>query len=65
MWKPLFILHCVISRQKTEKTTKSLASETTSLIKQLNYLAVDDPGDQVMKHTSLNTQKTYTVQTAW
>ena len=33
--------------QKTEKTTKSLATETSSMIKQLNYLYSDDPNEQV------------------
>lgn len=32
--------------QKTEKATKTLASETNSLIKQLAYLEADDPSEQ-------------------
>ena len=37
----------VFSRQKTEKTTKSLASETSSMLKQLSLLDADDPNEQV------------------
>ncbi len=41
-------LYCIVfSRQKTEKSTKSLASETNSMLKQLNYLETDDPSEQV------------------
>ena len=45
--------------QKTEKTTKSLATETSSMIKQLNYLSTDDPNEQVTSFPwlqCLNTQ---------
>ena len=37
----------VFSRQKTEKTTKLLASETSSMLKQLSLLDADDPNEQV------------------
>ena len=37
----------ILYRQKTEKTTKKLAGETSSLLKQIAYLEPEDPSEQV------------------
>ncbi|CAB3989694.1 syntaxin-7-like isoform X1 [Paramuricea clavata] len=40
--------------QKTEKTTKSLASETSSMIKQLSLLEADDPNEQRQRKVQIS-----------